>query len=105
MLTTEKIYTGMFGFVVNVKTGIDLSNATTTNILVSKPNGLSTTWGATPKSPATAGILTYTVTSGDIEVHGKYMIQSELVFPANPPIPAKKLYGKTAFFMVYERYN
>lgn len=99
MLTSEKVYKGMWGIAVIVKTGMDLSDAIETNLLVSKPNGVKVTWSATIQPPATSGILTYELSAGDINVSGKYKVQAELVYAD------KKLYGYTAFFMVYEKYD
>lgn len=71
------IYSGTFGFIITINTGVDLTNTTDLILRIKSPS--STTDKSLTVSnivePKTSGKLTYTVQDGDFPVGGKYQMQ------------------------------
>jgi len=60
-------------------TAVDVSGATTKQLIFRKPDGTNDTQSATFFTDGTDGILTYTTISGDIDTIGAWQIQANLV--------------------------
>lgn len=95
-MATGKIYVSDWGVVFSVLTGIDLTLATAYKLKIIKPDGRNVVWNCTVSSPATAGYLTYTSISGDLDVAGSYKLNSYVTFPSGV------FTGETAVFRVYK---
>lgn len=63
-------YVGQVGVVIEIATGQDLSEATLTRFNVTKPDGTSTTWAATPSDTQ----LSYTTDDDDLDQSGVYLV-------------------------------
>lgn len=92
----ERIYVRHIGLPITIDMGTDISDATTTNILVRKKGG-DATWTATVGSDSRS--LEYTTVEDDIDVAGTYYLQPYIVTPS---YTAK---GKTVTMEVYEAYK
>jgi hypothetical protein len=102
MTTSEgKIYVSEIGIPVEVKTGIDLTGASTHVLHIFKPNGIKKDWIAIPDSDLKSGILHYTTVQGDLDQAGNYKLQSEVKWMSGNTI-TKLVKGETAIFKIYE---
>lgn len=66
-------------FTITVKDGttpVDLSTATTLNIVFVKPNGDPITRTATPVSGGADGVISYTTVDGDLNAVGTWCMQA-----------------------------
>jgi len=91
-----KVYVGEVGLKIKVNTGVDLTNATSTLILVEKPDGTKVDWTATIED-ASNGIIYYETQSGDLNQSGIYYIQAKVTFS-----DGDTLFGERAELIVYE---
>lgn len=96
-----KIYKDDVGVIIRVETELDLTSAATYTLEVWKPNGVKVSWAPTVVSPATAGILTYTTGSTDLNQEGTYKLQAKVTFTS----PSKLYRGETATFKVYDYWD
>lgn len=96
----DKIYVGDIGVTVNVATGLDLTTAETTTLLVRQPDGTEVEWAAAVDGDATDGNLTYTTVDGDLPRRGAYKLQAYVVLSSG-----EIFYGETANFHVYNEYE
>lgn len=64
------------------ETVIDISDATTTEIIFKKPTGDTVTKLASFYTDGTDGIIKYTAVSGDIDTVGSWKIQSHIITPS-----------------------
>lgn len=83
-MPANEIHVGDIGtrFIVTVKDGddiIDISSATTKNLIFRKPDGTLLTKAASFYTDGTDGILTYSTVSGDLEDDGFWKLQGYLV--------------------------
>jgi len=70
-----KVYVGQVGVRIEVETGGDLSEATTTDILYRTPSHVPGTWTGTVEGTK----LVYTTTSAeDLPVKGTYVLQAKV---------------------------
>lgn len=75
-----KIYVGDSGTKIEVDTKQDLTSATTTNIVVKKPDGTNVTWNGTV-DPANPTVINYITTSTDFDIPGTYICQAQVTLP------------------------
>ncbi len=69
-------------FVVTIKDGdsaVDVSGATTKQIIIKKPSGTTLTKAAAFNSDGSNGIIYYAAVSGDLDETGTYKIQGKVV--------------------------
>ena len=101
MATADKHYVGTVGLIINVDTGIDLTAATATKLLVRKPSGEEVEWAAVvttdPFGDSTR--LRYITAVGDLDEEGFYKVQ------ANATIGDWTGKGKTTSFKVYAKFK
>ena len=95
-MATGKIYQNDWGVIVKVYVGVDLTLATAQKYKVIKPDGRNVEWSCTKETPITAGYLTYTTISGDLDVSGNYKLNAYLTFASGV------FTGETAVFRVYK---
>jgi hypothetical protein len=82
---------------IEVTTGIDLTNVVIKVLKVFKPNGIKVDWIATVKAPATAGVLQYQCAVADLPAKGIYKLQAYVTFAGG------KVYtGEMATFRIYD---
>ena|SRR4030042_2112786 len=94
-----KVYKGNYGVPVRVATGMDLSNVTSSILLIKKPDGREASWTATKGTPETDGILEYTSISGDFDVSGNFQLQAEVSGTGF------KFTGETAIFKIWDKWE
>jgi hypothetical protein len=95
-IVMEKHYVGEEKTVV-VDTGVDISAATTTIIMVKKPDDTVVEWAAEVYIiEGVSSYLKYVLLSTDLNIPGLFEIQSKVI------IGGKTLYGDTARFEVME---
>ena len=73
-----KIYINDIGTELIVDCGTDISTATTTNLLVSKPNGKVVTWVGTISNTT---CIKYNTLLNDLDQAGEYKLQAYIVLP------------------------
>jgi len=83
-MAANEVHRGDVGtvFVATIKQGsnvIDISAATTTQLLFEKPDGSVLTKTATLTTDGTDGKLQYTTQSGDLDMSGQWRLQAYLV--------------------------
>ncbi|MFA5216867.1 BppU family phage baseplate upper protein [Sulfuricurvum sp.] len=84
----EEVHVGDIGtkFLVTVKEGddpVDISEATTKNIIFKKPNGTSVTKAGIFETDGTDGKIYYkTLSASDLDVAGIWTIQASIVLPS-----------------------
>lgn len=92
-----KTYTGTVGLLVELETEKDdLANATTTKILVLKPDGSTVEWDATVSGTT----LQHVTEAGDLDVPGLYKLQAYAEYP-----DGSTWYGETAKLPVFEHFE
>ena len=91
-----KIYKGMVGLLLEVETGIDLSDATGVKLKVKKPSGTTVEWEGTPVDTK----ITYVTQAGDLDESGLYLIQAYVEKPTGG-----KFLGETARLHVFEEFE
>jgi hypothetical protein len=85
-MAAGEIHVGDIGtvFTITIKDGssaVDVSTATTKEILVTKPDGTEVTWAASFVTSGADGKIKYTTASaGDLNQVGAYRIQAHIVF-------------------------
>jgi len=94
-----KFYTDEVGRVISVSVGIDLTGATIKKILVLKPNGQKPEWTGVVTGSAVEGVFSYTTVAGDLNCAGVWKVQA---YVENS---GKKVYGQTATFTVYDKFQ
>jgi hypothetical protein len=96
-MSEGKVYIGDTPL-LQVATGVDLTNVSTKKLKILAPNGLKKEVSATVASPAIDGILTYQCVggvAGDLPVPGVYKVQAYVTF-----LDGKSFTGETAQFKV-----
>jgi hypothetical protein len=83
----EEIHVGDIGTILeatikNINTPVDISSATTKNILLKKPAGTVLTKAGVFTTDGTDGQLQYTTISGDLNEDGVWEIQAHVILPA-----------------------
>jgi len=72
-------------FEVTIKDGtsaINISDATTKDLIFSRPDGTKVTVSAVFKTTGADGIIKYTTVSGDLSVAGTYGLQAHIIRPS-----------------------
>lgn len=73
-------------FTVTIKkrdgTIVDVSSASTKQIILRKPNGEKVTWSAEFFTDGSDGVLMYTDTTGELDQSGIHKLQAYLVLPS-----------------------
>lgn len=92
----DKSYVGDVGTILVVDTGSDITLATTTKILVRKPDGTETFWTGTLYNTR---YIKYTILANDFDMSGTYYLQSYVV------LPTWTGRGETATITVYDYYG
>jgi hypothetical protein len=92
---SDKSYVDDVGTVVLVDTGSDIQTATTTNLLVKKPDGTEVTWTGTLSGTDS---ITYTIVADDFDQAGTYSLQSYV------ETAAWQGSGETVTFIVYSAF-
>lgn len=82
----NNIQVGAIGFLIelNIKAGnspLDISSATTKNIIIEKPDSTILTASGSFVTDGTDGLLYYRTISGDLDQEGTYNVQAYLVMP------------------------
>jgi hypothetical protein len=100
-LATEEIHVGDIGtvFKITFKDGtsiIDISGATTKNIIFCKPDGTKATKAGTFTTDGTDGILQYTTVTGDLNIQGVWKIQGFITTTSG------SWYSSIGYFEVYK---
>jgi len=73
-MTNPTIYVGTVGATISILSYADLvTGVASVVITVRKPDGTTATW--TPDSVTEAGVITYTLSAGDVDIAGTYGIQ------------------------------
>lgn len=93
-----KVYKDTVGTVIQIDMGEDVSDASTTNILVRKGEGSTTTWTASVSS-TDSNVLEYTTVASDLDEVGKYYLQPSLAFSTWAGL------GDTVTFTVYNSWG
>jgi len=75
MRYTDKVYVGDEGTVIILDTLIDLSDANIVKVLVKKPDGSETEWGAVLDDERST-CMKYIIQHGDLDISGKYFLQA-----------------------------
>jgi hypothetical protein len=73
-----EVFTGAYGFDIVIDTNLDLTGATSIKLRIKSPTGTVSTKSLTDvnvESPVEAGIVRYTVGSGDFATAGLYKLQ------------------------------
>ncbi len=83
-MAQDEIHVGDIGtiFEVTVKDGasaVDISSATTKDLIFTSPGGTATTRAGSFKTDGTDGILQYTTLTGNIDEVGTWQIQASVV--------------------------
>lgn len=95
-----KNYQNEIAITINVATGLNLTTATTTTLLVKQPDGTQVEWSATVSGDATDGNLTYITEDGDLPAIGVYKLQAYVVLSGGGTY-----YGETVEFRVYRQFE
>ena len=95
-----RIYDGSVGVTFLVDTKMDLTHATVTQINVKPPSGNEMQWNASISGTATAGILSYTTSSGELAEHGVYNIQAYVELD-----DGSVYWGESTTLEIYNQYN
>lgn len=93
-----KVYVGDIGTLIKLSTGVNLTDATDQSIFYKKPGGTEIEKAALVESPASSGIIYFTLADGDFDEAGEYKFQAWVEFPSG------EWYGETATLTVYSRY-
>lgn len=93
---TNKSYVGDIGTILEVDCGVDISSATTHNLMVQKPDLTTVELTGTVYN---SNYIRYTTIAGDFDQEGVYRIQSKIV------IPAWQGLGETVKLRVYDPYE
>ena len=94
------IYKRDVGVTFEISTDIDLTNATSVQIMIKKPSSRSAIWPATKSVTPSDGIITYTTIDGDLNEDGWHYLQSYAEFPSSVAY-----YGNAVKFKVYDSYE
>lgn len=86
-MAKQEIHVADIGTVVEItvkedSTIVDLSGATTKQIVFMKPTGSTLTKTASFVTDGTDGKIKYATIAGDLDVHGDWKVQAILVFPS-----------------------
>lgn len=90
-----KVYKGTVGVLIEVETGVDLTDATEVKLKVKKPSGTTVEWNGV----ASGTKIQYTTQTGDLDESGLYYIQAYVVKPTGIYL------GETARLHVYEEFE
>jgi len=93
-----KIYQNDVGIALAVATGITLTGATTTQLKIKKPSGVTATWSATING-TNAQQLDYTTVANDLNEAGRYFLQAFV------QTAGQTLYGETAEIDIHGAYQ
>lgn len=92
----DKYYVGDVGTDVIVDCGCNIIGATTTELLVKKPDNTEVVWVA---SISGTDFLKYTIVVDDFSLSGKYLLQASLI------LPGWSGRGETVSFNVYDHFK
>ena len=86
MALTEEIHVGDIGTLITLAitdagTAVDLSSATTKQIIFLKPDRTKLTKSAEFSTDGTNGQLKYTTVSGDLDLAGFWQVQAHVIMP------------------------
>lgn len=100
-MAQEEIHVGDIGTVFELtiqddNSAIDVSGATTKNIVFKKADGTTVTQAASFTSDGTDGKIRYAVVADDLDVAGEWSIQGHIV------IPAGTWYTDIGFFTLHD---
>jgi len=90
-----KVYQNDVGTIIELSTGVDLTNATVLKMKIKKPDGTILTPTATVYGDPTDGKIRYSVVAGDLDLVGDYYVASYVEFGT------EKFTGETAKFEVF----
>ena len=91
----EKTYKTSLAVAIQVTVDYNLTDATSTVFLVTKPDGTTVTWTPTVTN-ATTGVMSYNTIAGDLDIIGTYVLQPKVEFSG------KKYFGDPVTFEVAE---
>ena len=92
---TERIFLGDFGTVFELEildqdgSVVDVSGATTKEVVLENPNGKATSYAASFTTDGTDGKIEYTLKEGDVDKTGIWRVQGYIVLPAGEWYTAK----------------
>jgi hypothetical protein len=75
----SKHYVGEIGTAITINCGVDISDATTLQILYTKPSGVTGYWTGTLYN---SNYIQYTLAANDLDVAGVWTVQANIVSPA-----------------------
>ena len=90
-----KAYKGTVGLLIEVETGVDLSDATEVKLKVKKPSGTTVEWAGVVSGTK----IQYTTQAGDLDESGLYLIQAYVVKPTGTYL------GETARMHVFDEFE
>lgn len=93
---SDKSYVGDIGTILEVDCGVDISSATTHNLMMQKPDLASVELTGTVHN---TNFIRYTTIDGDLDQAGVYRIQSKVVISGWDGL------GETAKLRVYGQYE
>jgi hypothetical protein len=91
-----KIYAGAVDVEIRLDTGQSLDGASSLKILVKKPNGTETEWGASQYDSTT---IYYATVDGDLDEAGDYVLQSYVEWGSS------KHLGESVILRVYAKFS
>jgi len=92
----DKIYSGDIGTLFRINCGVDISDATVTEIRIQKPDKTTVTWAATLDG---TNYIVHTTVLADLQDVGTYKGQAYVVTPAGT------WRGETFSFKVYDSFK
>ena len=95
-MPVQKIYAGSYGIKLTAETKSDLSTAVQVSLIVKKPDGSEVEWVGV----INGSTIEYVLQQGDIDIAGKYLIQTKAVFNDGSVI-----YGQTDILPIYEKFE
>lgn len=96
----NKIYVGDIGTAIVLNLGVDLTDATSPELHVQKPDGTIVTWpGAIFTIDSARNFIRYVTTLGDLSLPGKYKVQGHV------SIGGWSGHTETVTFTVYEEFK
>lgn len=97
-MNNTKVYKDDVGTVIELDTGVDLSDAYKVAIAVRKPDGTEEEWSASVNAQQPTRLY-HVAAEGDLDQVGEYYVQASVT------MPAWSGRGQTTSFFVYDRFS
>lgn len=95
----NNLHVGEIGVTLKLDTGLDLTGATTLQILAQNPSKQKKTWTASDSGTPTDGIVQYDTVSGDLDIAGNWRFQAKVV------TGGKTYLGDVAELQIYKEFE